>query len=107
MDSLEMSSVGIRAREEALRQALDNPVRRHESQGIACGLPLESELLLELKAFALDCASPDHYAHALPLEVVMRAGRLKNLMAAVRGERPTGIGYQEPPPARCQKCDEE
>lgn len=85
----------------------DNPIRKHEAQGIGCGLPIESELILELKAFVLDCASPDHYAHSLPLEVVVRAGRIKNMMAAARGERPSGVGYQEPPPARCEACDSE
>lgn len=120
MNSLEMAGAGIRAREEALRQALDNPApRRHEPDGI--GVPELGTSLPEMGTlrgqyreaadlaleFARDCCDPEAYGHALPAEVVKRAGRICAMLRPKVCERPSGVGFQEPPPARCQKCDEE
>lgn len=85
----------------------DNPIRRHEPDGIGelRGQYREAaDLALEL---AKDLCDPESYGHAVPLEVVKRAGRVMAMLRPKVCERPSGVGYQEPPPARCQKCDEE
>ena len=85
--------------------------RKHDAQGIGdlCGPTFGGptsatstrderyELMWE---FIQDCASPDCYAHALPMEVVKRAGQIKRI---IEGSRP---GYGQPPPARCAACDD-
>ena len=66
LTSLEMSRAGIEAREAALRgEAVPDAI--HAQFREAANLALE---------FVADCASPEHYGHALPAEVVRRAGRI-------------------------------
>lgn len=81
----------------------DNPIRRHDADGIGGQYREAADLALEL---AKDLCDPESYGHAVPLEVVKRAGRV---MAMLRPKEPPrcGIGFQEPPPARCEKCDSE
>jgi hypothetical protein len=110
MNSLEMACAGIRARDEALRQALENPVRRHEAQGIAeHATSLKDEVFQALAEFAIDCCDPEALGHLAAPEIIVRAARCKKLVESLRPkvcERPSGVGYMEPPPARCQHCDE-
>ena len=95
LTSLEMARAGIEAREAALRgEAV--PDALHAQFREAANLALE---------FVADCASPEHYGHALPAEVVRRAGRIHAMLRP--RACPTGVGYQEPPPARCEACDSE
>jgi hypothetical protein len=98
--------------------AFDNPVRRHEAQGI--GVPELGMFVPELGTlrgqfreaadlafeFLSDVTSPEGYGHAVPLEVRQRASRI---LAMLRPKEPPkcGVGYQEPPPARCEACDSE
>ena len=97
MTPLEMSRAGIEAREAAMRG---------EAQKVPDALQAQfkeaADLALE---FVSDCASPEHYGHALPAEVVRRAGRIHAMLRP--RACPTGVGYQEPPPARCEACDSE
>ena len=95
LTSLEMARAGIEAREAALRgEAVPDALQAQFREA--------ADLALE---FVSDCASPEHYGHALPAEVVRRAGRI---CAMLRPRAcPTGVGYQEPPPARCEACDSE
>jgi hypothetical protein len=90
-------------------QMLDNPVRLHDSDGIGSlpnsgvALPKLSEaanLALELVD---DLCSPDAYGHAVPVEVVKRAGRIRAMLRP----RTCGVGYSGPPPVRCEFCDSE
>jgi hypothetical protein len=125
MNGLEMSSEMIRAREAALF----NPDRKHEADGIGSvpisgcaepnlGIPDSNPVKVSGSAeipvsqretytlaldFLADLASPEGYGHAVSPEVVKRAARI---LATLR-PKPSGIGYTEPPPARCQRCDEE
>lgn len=86
-------------------QTLDNPVRRHEAQGIGAEPSRISEAASLALEFVNDCCDAEAYGHALPAEVVKRAGRIR---AMLRPEPPRcGIGYEAPPPARCAKCDDE
>lgn len=57
-------------------------------------------LLLEAAA---DLVSPDHYGHAIPLEVRQRFSRILSLGKP----KLSGVGYEPPPPPRCEKCDSE
>jgi hypothetical protein len=121
MNGLDVSRELLKAREAALNHAF--PDRKHEPQGIGdvpnlgCAVPKTGTTLhetgrvsLETFNFAIefisDLASPEGYGHAVSPEVVRRAARI---LAMLRPKEPPrcGIGYEEPPPARCQKCDEE
>jgi hypothetical protein len=105
-------------------KALDNPVRRHDADGfvppslesLVSAITPENrhaevfaepqdaaKLALE---FVSDCASFEGYAHALPEEVANRARRIAALLKPKVCERPSGVGYDAPPPARCEFCDE-
>jgi hypothetical protein len=108
MNSLEMACAGIRARDEALRQALENPVRRHEAQGIAeHATSLKDEVFQVLAEFALSCCDPEGLGHLAAPEIIVRAAACKKLVESLRKEPPKcGVGYDAPPPARCQHCDE-
>jgi hypothetical protein len=94
---------------------LADPIRKHEAQGIgsletmvAAVSPQNkhAEAWREAADMALelvdDLCSPEGYGHAVPVEVVKRAGRIRAMLRPAQ----CGIGYQEPPPARCQHCDE-
>jgi hypothetical protein len=83
-------------------KALDNPVRRHDADGFT---QTEDAAKLALE-FCADLASPEGYGHAVPPEVVKRAGRILAMLRPKVCERPSGVGYDAPPPARCEFCDE-
>jgi hypothetical protein len=114
MNGLDVSRELLKAREAALNHAF--PDRKHEPQGIGdvpnlgCSIPKAGSPIPEkwrepfnmAMEFLADLSSPDGYGHAVSPEVVKRAARI---LAMLRPR--SGIGYEEPPPARCQKCDEE
>lgn len=82
---------------------LDDPIRKHEPDGIGSE-PMRGQISeaanLALE-FCADIVSPESYGHAVPVEVVKRAARILAML------KPTGPGYTEPPPARCEFCDSE
>jgi hypothetical protein len=92
-------------------KALDNPVRRHDAYGFApvpnsgTRLPTDeaADMALEL---ARDLCDPEGYGHAVPPEVIKRAARILAMLRPKVCERPSGVGYDAPPPARCEFCDE-
>lgn len=81
---------------------LDNPDRRHEADGIGAQHREAADLALDLIA---DLCDPEALGHAVPAEVVARAGRIRAMLRPKPAPQ-CGIGYMEPPPARCQHCDE-
>lgn len=68
---------------------------------------INSEVVTFALEFINDLCDPESYGHALPREVVARAGRIRAMMRPKSESPRTGIGYMEPPPARCERCDSE
>lgn len=67
---------------------------------------ISSEPVTLALEFVMDCCSPEGLGHALPPEVVARAGRIAALLRPKRDQAPSA-GYAEPPPPRCEWCDGE
>lgn len=69
---------------------------------------LKDEVFQVLTEFALSCCDPEGLGHVAAPEIIVRAAACKKLVASLRKEPPKcGVGYQEPPPARCEACDSE
>jgi hypothetical protein len=66
--------------------------RREQSPQFAEAASLALELVNDL-------CDPEAYGHAVPVELLKRAGRIRAML------RPAGVGFTAPPPARCEFCD--